>query len=119
MSFFNLFSKPDSSPHRGASITLRCANLQPSYYQNAAQTIKKMGLKGTMGMTKDGMIKVDVEGPSSAIGELLNLTESTLFGCPCESELVWKPLGNKFRTFVALPYVAAQPPSSDQKPPQR
>lgn len=118
MSFSNIFSKPEAGPSRGASLVLRCSNLSPSHYQNAAQAIEKMGLKGFMEMSKDGKITIDIEGPHEVVEKLLNLAEKTLFGCACETELVWKPFANKYSRFIAHPYFAAQPPTSDKKPPQ-
>ena len=117
MSLFNLFSKPEAGPSRGATIQLRCCNLSPSNYARAVNLIEKTGIKGVMEMTPDGKIKLDLEGPHTTIEKILNDAQRTLFGCTCESELVWKPFANKHNVFVARTYLAVKaPPCDKQKP---
>jgi hypothetical protein len=117
MSFLNIFSKPETGPSRGASIMLRCSNLSPSNYARATSAIEKTGIKGVMEITSDGKIALDLEGPHTTIEKLLSDTQYSLFGCPCESELVWKPFANKYSMFIARPYMVVKAPPSDKNKP--
>jgi hypothetical protein len=116
MSIFGLFSKTDTSPARGASIELRCCNLSPQNYFNAAKAIENSGVKGIMEMTPNGKIKLDIEGPFETIEKLMSKTQSSLLGCTCENELTWKPFANRHRTFLAHPFLVVKSPPCDKRP---
>jgi hypothetical protein len=100
---------------RGAVLQLQCSGLLPTNYYSAAKKIEATGLQGVMNMTKEGKIVIEVEGGHSVIEKLVKEIDRMLFACACQTELTWVPFANKYHTFVAHPFVAAEPPAGDKR----